>query len=120
MPENQAPKPPPPPDPDLVVVLPDGGVVKLSKPNIYIGVDVYRIAMQWLPTGAATGFPRGMLATIKALLYVTELRGEPVTRPGDGIQARELANRIGEGNTDRVADAWTAHFLTESGPSLPL
>ena len=103
----------------MAITTQDGTSVVLDAPNVYLGVLINKISREWLGDGAPITIDPSTKLIVKCLLCVVSVRGETVTRPGDAVQARELANRIGDFNMDIVVNAWASKYLG-GGASLPL
>ena len=105
-----------PPSSTLDVVLPDGRVVVMARPEVACQFMVYRIL-----AGVSDGgnVLQGLNVTVKALMYIQSIAGVKVIRPYDHVQAQAMMNTLGDEGVEIVASAYLQHFLLQRD-ALPL
>jgi hypothetical protein len=91
------------------VKLNNGMVVVLKDPGVACQPMVYRILDGYMP--GRDSYPRGLVATVKALMYILSINGGPVIRPFDHVQAQALMNKIGDAGMETVATAYVQTFV---------
>ena len=91
------------------VKLNNGMVIVLKDPGVACQPMVYRILDGFMP--GRDSYPRGLVATIKALMYIKSINGNPVVRAFDHVQAQAVMNQIGDAGMETVATAYVQTFI---------